>query len=193
MLLKIANENKGPYPFLTLGDVASRQHVFQWNDQFGAYCYAPKTAQECEDICAVNWTFINFPWKVVPVFGAADVPAMVIQHGGAPGSPNRVPAGVAVAKIPPFIRPEIYANYPVDDLVLLARDCGFEPEGDREAENIKRQIASYCAGRSWANEEVRRLKTELAVRPAALPELVGPVLIAPKRGRGRPAKVPLTA
>lgn len=184
MLLKIANENKGPYPFLTIGDIASVQHVFNWNDEHGAYCYAPRSAKECEDICAVNWTFIGFPWRIVPVFGAADVPAMVVHHGGGAGSPNRVSVGVAVAKIPPYIRPEIYASYPVDDLLLLSRDCGFEPEGEPEAESLKRQLARWCQGRAWANEEVRRLQLELASRPAAAaPETAGVPYTGKKRGR----------
>lgn len=189
MLLKIANENYSNTQFRTFGDVANNQHVFEWNAEIGAYCYEPKSQQESDEIISSNWISLNNPWRIAPVWN------------GQPGTKASVPttntSAIATFKIPPYVRPEIYAEYPVRDLLDLCADAGFIPEGDQNgADNLRRQLHRYYEGRAWAVEDMKRLRERIAELekkvslPASAPLAAKPVE-APKAHvkRGRPPKV----
>jgi hypothetical protein len=153
-LLKVVNEPKGAMPFLTLGDTANREHVFNWNEAVGAYCYVPTSQQESDDIIATNWTNLRFPWRIAPVM--VDDATLKSVTGG-------VKLPVSTSVIPPFVRRELYEAYPLQDLLMMCADCGFVPEGPADNEdNVKRQLHRYYEGRAWAVEEQRRLKERVA-------------------------------
>lgn len=155
MLLKIANENHSSNPFITVSDVANREHLFSWNEAVGAYCCDIADQQQIDDIFAVHWTFKRVFYHVVPVAGA-------VAHSS-PFAPASSGATVYRASIPPYVRPELYDAYPIEDLLALCANDGFAPEGDLgQPENIKRQLRRYYEGRAWAVEENRRMKSELS-------------------------------
>lgn len=151
-LLKVFNESKGSHPFLVLGDSASHEHVFTWNDEAQAYCYEPANQQESDDIVSTNWLNLRMPWRVGPV-----------MIDGLPQSPKAAAVVASTARIPPYVRPELYANYPLLDLSMMFTNEGIAPEGNLEdVDNMKRQLHRYYEGRAWAIEENRRLKGEVA-------------------------------
>lgn len=153
MLLKLANENFGNTQFRTFGDAANNQHVFEWNKEHGAYCYQPKSQQESDDIISTNWLYLRCPWRVAPIWdGVAAEPTL---------RPKREQIAY-VGKIPPYVRPELYADYPLADLRLMCEDAGIAVEGDPEStDNVRRQLHRYYEGRAWAVEEVKRLKEQV--------------------------------
>lgn len=175
MLLKICNENKGWSDVMTLGDISNVQHSFMWNEQYGAYCYAPKNQQEADDILATNYAFAKVVWKVGVIF-----------DGSAPVQVT--PAAVSTAKIPPYVKPDLYDAYPLTDLLGLCADSGFRPELNPEDPNqVKVQLHRYYEGRAWAAEEIKRqtariasLERELAPFKA-IPE--PPAILTPERAQ----------
>lgn len=185
MLLKIVNENRGSFPFLTFGDIANQQHTFEWNEKVGAYCYEPKNQTESDNITATNWVSLHHPWRVSPVWDNAGMPV-------APSPNAAIPSTV---RIPPYVRPELYDAYPMEDLLALCADAGFTPEGDAtNLHQVRHQLHRYYEGRAWAVEDMKRLRVQLA-QPKAEPPPAA-VSFAPaispspvKRGRGRPRKV----
>lgn len=155
MLLKIVNENKTFSEFLQFGATNGIQYSFQWMPEHSAYCYAPKTQAECDAIVRANWEYLTCPWRVGPVFDAVVGP---LEPAPAGSTPRPAPP---VGRIPPYVKPELYAAYPLADLLLLCADSGFTPEGDATLpENVQRQLHRYYEGRAWAAEEMRRLKEE---------------------------------
>jgi len=200
IILKILNENRGWSEVMTLGDISNNQHAFTWNEQFGAYCYEPKTQQECDDIIATNFAYAKVIWKVGVIF---DGPSL---SGGAS---TASPSAVATMRIPPYVKPELYDTYPIEDLRLLCLDSNFVAEGNQnDPTNIKIQLHRYYEGRAWAAEEVKRmlakigqLERELGAATAKLAQETAKVVASPApadektvappapRKRGRPAKV----
>lgn len=157
-LLKIINETKGTMPFLTVGDASGRQVVFNWNDEQYAYCYEPATDQEAYDIVQLNWTNLRFPWRFAPVT-TSDRPAKV--QNDAPVSPQ--------VKIPPFLKPELYSDYPLADLLMLADNDALPIEGNRDdRDNVMRQLHAYYVGRAWGIEDVKRNRAKVAEMEAEL-------------------------
>lgn len=176
---------------MTFTDLANRDHAFTWNDTYGAYCYAPTSQQECDDIISTNWMWSKCLWKFSVVMDG--VPS-------APGQPQlAAPLGF---KPPPYVRPEIYADYPLRDLLDLCTDSQFLPEGDAtNPDHLRWQLHRYYEGRAWAADEIKRLKEKLDAKPAAAAQKpaaldvaeesfdVPAVPPAPAKGkRGRPPK-----
>jgi hypothetical protein len=160
MLFKIVNENRGNGDFRTLGDTAGRQHIYTWRPEYGAYCYEPKTQEECDSISASNWQFGNVPWKVAPIYDGRAPGAM--GAGLVPDAAGR-PQVAPTVKIPPYVARHLYENYPIADLLLLCADSGFTPKGNLEStENVLWQLDAAYVGRAWAQEEVKRLRDENA-------------------------------
>jgi hypothetical protein len=160
MLLKIVNENRSEgYDIRTIGDVANNQHVFTWDNTHGAYCYEPTSQQESDDIIATNWVCLRMPWRIAPVIeGSCAQP--VAQAASAPKGP---------VKIPPYVKPELYNDYPKEDLLLLCTDAGFTPEGNRDdVDNLRRQLHRYYEGRAWAAEEIKQLREKAKAAPAVI-------------------------
>ncbi len=167
MLLKLVNENFGNTQFRTFGDASNHQHVFEWNKAVGAYCYQPKSQKESDDIIRTNWECMNFPWRVAPVWDG-------VMEAGAPVPPTN-DAAIRGAKIPPYVNPEIYSQYPLRDLIDLAADAGFVPEGDpTNLHTIRHQLHRYYEGRAWAVEDIKRLREENAALKARLAAQVAP-------------------
>jgi hypothetical protein len=185
MLLKIVNENFGNSQFRTLGDPANHQHVFEWNATHGAYCYAPKSQQESDDIISTNWVSLNCPWRVAPIWDGQ--PAT----NSAAAATNAAAAGSA--KIPPFVPKAAYAQYPVRDLLDLCADAGFIPQGDTaNSHNLRLQLDRYYEGRAWAAEDMKRLREKVVVLERAgvkaPAQVAAPEPVKPAARRGRPAK-----
>lgn len=182
MLLKIVNENRGSFPFLTFGDIANQQHTFTWNEGIGAYCYEPKDQIESDNIISTNWVSLRHPWRVAPVWAGGNQPVS--------SKAEAVPASV---RIPPYVRPELYEAYPLEDLLNLCSDAGFRPEGDAtNLHQVRHQLHRYYEGRAWAAEDMKRLREQITEpKPEATPDALSPDLGLPpvKRGRGRPRKV----
>lgn len=183
MLLKIVNENRGSFPFLTFGDIANQQHTFEWNEKVGAYCYEPKNQIESDNITATNWVSLHHPWRVSPVWNGAGMPVAAIPNAAVPST----------VRIPPYVRPDLYDAYPLEDLLALCADAGFTPEGDAtNTFQVRHQLHRYYEGRAWAVEDMKRLRAQLAApKSVAAPETPAPDILPPpvKRGRGRPRKV----
>lgn len=198
MKLKIWNVNRGAYPVL-FGDWTGKQHVFEWDETLQAYALEPEDQKQSDDICETNWRILNMPYRVAPVWDTVATPERKL-----PG----VKTPEKTYKIPPFVKPELYSQYPVQDLLALCSDAGFQPEGDTtSAGNLRSQLASYYVGRSWAAEEIKRLKAELlALKPVLEPVKVitlvdsqkpaesvttskNSVIVPPLKKRGRPRKV----
>lgn len=156
MYLKIVNENRGWSPIMTLGDVANVQHVFTWNDAHQAYSYAPTSQEESDNIIATNWQFAKFPWRVAPIIESG--PTAIA--GAAPA-----PIASGPPKIPPYVKPELYAEYPLADLLLLCADAGFTPEGNQtDIDSVRRQLHRYYEGRAWASEEIKQLRAKVETK-----------------------------
>lgn len=171
LLLKIINENRDQYDTPKSIDTKDRrQHLFRWNTEVGAYCNEPPDQAAIDQILELNWTFPQIPWRY----------SVVWVGGGLPAAAGEVPmAKPGSAFIPPFVRQELYASYPLDDLKALCRDCGFPIQGNAEDEhNLKSQLAAYYVGRAWAVEELRRAREsedEMRKRVEALPILAEPM------------------
>jgi hypothetical protein len=173
LLLKIINESRDAYDQPKVVDTPDgRQHVFMWSVALGCYVYEPPDQQAIEDIMRLNWEFLTLPWHFAPVHPDALGGAVVPAQPGAKAAP------VASAHaMPPFVRADLYAGYPNEDLQALCRDCGFPMQGNaQDNDNLKRQLAAYFVGRSWAIEEKRRVEEQLvalrAERDTAVASLV---------------------
>jgi hypothetical protein len=158
MFLKLVNEPRSAgYDTRTIGDTANVERVFTWNDQHQAYCYEPTSQQESDDIIATNWVCLRMPWRIAPVIE------------GSCGRPvaQAAPVAKGPVRIPPYVKPELYNEYPQADLLLLCTDAGFTPEGNLgDTDNLKRQLHRYYEGRAWAAEEIRQLRTKIKEAPA---------------------------
>lgn len=163
-LLKIINETKGSMPFLTIGDASGRQVVFNWNEEQYAYCHEPASDQEALDIVQLNWTNLRFPWRFAPVTIG---PRPVIAQQGTSAAPQ--------AKIPPFLKPELYGDYPLADLLMLADNDALPIEGNREdRDNVMRQLHAYYQGRAWGVEDVKRSRAKVAEMESELKAIKAP-------------------
>lgn len=150
-LLKLLNETHSAMPFRVIGDVASKEHRFDWSDQHQAYCYRPQSQLDSDNIMAIQWTITNFPYRISPVI-----------DNSAPGAPVAAPAP-STLRIPPYVRPELYANYPLLDLQMMFQNEGITPEGDvKDEHNLRHQLHRYYEGRAWGIEDVRRAREESA-------------------------------
>lgn len=157
MKLKIANENRGAHPFVVVQDVGGKEHQFAWDEPVGAYCCEVADQQDIDNLFAVHWTYKRVFYHVCPV-----IEVTVGQTAGA------VPVRVfAPSRIPPYVKPELYDAYPLQDLLMLCQDCGFVPEGDLTSpEAVKRQLRRFYEGRAWAAEEIRRLRAGVSEMPS---------------------------
>jgi hypothetical protein len=160
--LKVINEARGANPFVTIQDSANKEHLFEWDEAVGAFCKIIETQEDVDNLYQMQaWP------KVFYRLG-------VVMTGGGPVAGKAKTPVYPVSKIPPYVKPELYENYPLADLLMLCSDCGFTPEGDAtQPENIKRQLRRYYEGRAWAQEEMKRLRLEVeslrAARAAASP------------------------
>lgn len=196
MLTKIVNENRGWSETMTLADVSNNQHTFSWNDQFGAYCYEPKDQKELDDILKTNWEWPKVVWKVSVVMDGSQSAIKTVSS----------PSVVSTLRIPPYVKPELYDNYPLVDLLALSKDSGFTPELNPEDTTcVKVQLHRYYEGRAWAAEEMKRLtakvsllERELAASKPVIEQVavitpteaqITPELTPSPKKRGRPRKV----
>lgn len=180
MRLKIANEVRGAHPFVTVADVGGKEHQFTWDEPVGAYCCTLNSQQDIDNLFAVHWTYKRVFYHVIPV----------IEFGTVSGGTPSAPKVFAPSRIPPYVKPELYDAYPIQDLMMLCQDCGFTPEGSSgEPENLKRQLRRYYEGRAWAAEEIRRLRAGLIPPPAPTPPAATNGHAPKKKPRGRQHEV----
>lgn len=131
---------------MNMGGISGINYTFQWHPAFGCYVYAPKSQVEIDDILPINKVVASFPWIFSAMITDGDAMAMLTDPTSG--------AAAVVATIPPYVRPEMYANYPAEDLRELARNVGLNPQGDvSDVLNLRKQLDAYFIGRSWAIEE----------------------------------------
>ena len=156
ILFKILNQNWDGQPTRTMGGLSGIDYVFRWDEVLKCYVYPAKTQVEVDDLILVN-RMPNFPWTF----------SFVLQDGGrseqittSDGKPERH----ATSSIPPYVDPKAYRrNYPLADLIELAKNCGFTPQGNlMDLNNVLYQIDAYMVGRAFAMEESKRLKAGLS-------------------------------
>lgn len=157
LLISIVGENNQGIP-LQMGGLSGLTYDFHWSKQHGFYAYAPKSNVEIDDILAVNYACKNFPWRFTVRMVDGPVQPELYGEGG-----DTQQRHIAIAaSIPPFVKPDLYRDYPAEDLCELARNCGLNPQCDPgDCVGLKRELGAYFVGRSWAGEERRQLEEKL--------------------------------
>lgn len=155
ILIKILNESREGMSHRDMGGLSGINYRFDWSDTHSSWVYEAKTQVEIDDIIQVNF-IANFPWRfsfIMPseIFEAKPAaPGEEVEHVYRP-----VPA------IAPWVAPTKYASFPAIDLVDLARNCGFTPQGSHtDTNNLRMQLDAYMVGRAFAMEEIKRVRAE---------------------------------
>lgn len=139
-------------------------YEFRWNPILEAYVYPPRSQAEVDNLLGLA-KFKEFPYLFSVIYFDATV-------GSGTTSQDKSSSAVFMAPtIRPYIKPDNYAEFPAVDLLGLARDLGFEPQGDQaNCDNLKRQIHANCIGRAWAIEELRQLREQVKAMEAKVRE-----------------------
>jgi len=154
ILIKILNESREGMSHRDMGGISGINYRFDWSTAHGSWVYEAKTQVEIDDIIQVNF-LPKFPWRF----------SFIMPDGAAPGAPSSSEPGAEAYRplpnIAPWVAPSRYASYPAIDLLDLARNCGFTPQGSHtDTLNLRMQLDAYMVGRAFALEESKRLRRE---------------------------------
>ena len=190
ILLKILGESHQGMSHRDMGGISGINYRFDWEPKHGAFTYEAQTQEQIDDIIQVNF-LPNFPWRFSFIMPDGE------PRPAAADGEEKPPVYEPVAKIAPWVAPGKYASYPPVDLVELAKNCGFSPQGSLEDPvNLREQLDAYMVGRAFALEENKRLRKEndemhrLLEKAPPAPSAPAPVALAPEPPAPAPSPEP---
>lgn len=146
LLIKITNQPGDQFPHRVVGGVSGKEYMFLFDQQLGAYVYAPKDEFEVNDI--FDLVAIPFhPFRYAPVV-TPEAPKLR-ERAWTP---------------PPIITPDKYAEHSLDELLALCADIGLVPKRAEDAEAVRMQLHAYFLGRA-ARAEAERGSAVAVVTP----------------------------